>query len=113
WRPTGLSTSFNGTWGVPADQVSAPALAVGVDPDDNSIVYVGTSVGVVRGQLTIGGTPAAPTYAWQWSQFMNGLPEAVVQDLSIFKGSGLKLLRAALQARGVWEVDLANTTVTP
>jgi hypothetical protein len=44
---------------------------------------------------------------------MNGLPEAVVQDLSIFKGSGLKLMRAALQARGVWEVDLNNTTVTP
>lgn len=116
WRPTGLSTSFtpsNGTWTVPADQVSAPALAVVVDPDDNSIVYVGTSVGVLRGVLTIGGTASAPTFAWTWTQFMNGLPEAVVQDLSIFKGSGLKLLRAALQARGVWEVDLANPTVTP
>ena len=51
WRPTGLSTSFrNGTWTTPADQVTAPALAVVVDPDDAETVYVGTSVGVVRGR---------------------------------------------------------------
>jgi hypothetical protein len=74
---------------------------------------VGTSVGVVQGALTIGGTVAAPTFAWTWTQLMNGLPEAVVQDLSIFKAAGLKLLRAATQARGVWELDIANSTVQP
>jgi hypothetical protein len=114
--PTGLSTSFtpsNGTWTVPAEQVTAPALAVVVHPDDRNTVYVGTSVGVVRGELAIGGTQAAPTYAWTWTQLMNGLPEVVVQDLSIFKGSGLSLLRAATQARGVWELDLSNSTAMP
>ena len=114
WMPTGLSiTHPNGTWGVAADRVTAPALGVVVDPDDPTAVYVATSVGVVKGVLTIGGTAAAPTYSWAWSQFMNGLPEAVVQDLSIFKGSGLKLLRAATQSRGVWEVDLANPVSQP
>ena len=97
---------------MPADRVTAPALGVVVDPDDKNTVYVATSVGVVKGVLTIGGTNAAPTYAWAWSQYMNGLPEAVVQDLAIFKGSGLKLLRAATQSRGVWEVDLANEVDT-
>ena len=39
---------------------------------------------------------------------MVGLPEAAVQDLAIFSDPAvpLKLLRAALQARGAWEVDL-------
>jgi hypothetical protein len=116
WRPTGLSTSFapsNGTWTTPAEQVTAPALAVVVDADDRNTVYVGTGVGVVQGRLTIGGTAAAPTFAWTWTQLMNGLPEAVVQDLSIFNAAGVKLLRAATQARGVWELDIANSTVTP
>ncbi len=39
---------------------------------------------------------------------LNGLPQAVVQDLSFFKDGDLRLLRAALQARGVWEVDLSD-----
>jgi len=44
---------------------------------------------------------------------MNGLPTAAVQDLSLFSGSGLKLLRAATQSRGVWEVDLAQSISKP
>ena len=44
--------------------------------------------------------------------FSIGLPEAFVQDLSIHwnpaaPNGGLKLLRAAIQARGVWEVDIS------
>jgi len=114
WRPTGLSiTHPNGTWAVAADRITAPALGVVVDPDDRTIVYVATSVGVVKGTLTIGGPPAARTYAWAWEQFMNGLPEAAVQDVAIFRGSGLKLLRAATQSRGVWEVDLATPVAQP
>jgi hypothetical protein len=117
WHPTGLRiTHPNGTWGgsPPANiRVTAPALGVVVDPDDRSTVYVGTSVGVVKGTLTIGGTPAAPTYAWAWEQFVNGLPEAAVQDLSIRAYGGVSLLRVALQARGVWETDVGNSTASP
>jgi hypothetical protein len=60
---------------------------------------------VWRGVLTPG---AAPT--WVWSPFSSGLPEAAVQDLTLTTwprpaGAPLKLLRAALQARGVWEIE--------
>jgi hypothetical protein len=117
WYPTGLRiTHPNGTWGgtPPSNiRVTAPGLGVVVDPDDRSKVYVGTSVGVVKGTLTIGGTPAAPTYAWAWEQFVNGLPEAAVQDLSIRKYGGVSLLRVALQSRGVWETDIGNSTASP
>lgn len=111
WMPTGLRNPHaNGTWSTPADRVTSPALGVLVDPDLPNTVYVATSVGVVKGTLTIGG---APTYSWVWERFMNGLPTAAVQDLSLFSGSGVKLLRAAIQSRGVWEVDLGQVVTKP
>jgi hypothetical protein len=115
WYPTGLRLLRpGGTWKPGQIRVTAPALGVVVDPSgDGNVVYVGTSVGVVKGTLTIGGTETAPTYAWEWEQFMNGLPEAAVQDLSIRQYGNLTLLRAALQARGVWETDVANPTASP
>ena len=94
-----------GTPTMPANGVRAPAYAVAVDPDDARIVYVGTTVGVWRGVLTLtGGNPT-----WVWNAYNSGLPEAAVQDLVIGTwprpaGGMLKLLRAALQSRGVWEV---------
>ncbi len=113
WVPCGLRVNHpNGMW--TGTRVTAPALAVVVDPADRATVYVGTSVGVVRGHLTIGDDGHGnATYTWAWDQFVNGLPEAAVQDLSIHRSDGAGLLRAALQARGVWETDLVNTTSSP
>jgi hypothetical protein len=119
WWPCGLRretpTSPAANWTPP--RVTAPALGVVVDPDDPNIVFVATSVGVVRGELTTGTDGSGhATYSWKWAQFMNGLPEAAVQDLSIHKSVGppdVKLLRAALASRGVWEVDLANALTAP
>jgi hypothetical protein len=119
WWPCGLRretpTTPAANWTLP--RVTAPGLGVVVDPDDPSIVFVATSVGVVRGELTTGTDGAGhATYSWKWAQFMNGLPEAAVQDLSIHKSIGppdVKLLRAALASRGVWEVDLANPLTAP
>jgi hypothetical protein len=93
WHATGLRT--DAVHGVPA-----PAYAVAVHPGNRDIVFVGTSVGVWKGTLHAGG----PT--WDWQVYSNGLPEATVQDLSTFNAGGVQLLRAAVQARGVWEVDL-------
>ena len=63
---------------------------------------MGTAIGVWRGELTfVGNTPT-----WKWQMFSNGLPETVVYDLAFFRHQGLKLLRAALGSRGIWEVDL-------
>jgi hypothetical protein len=101
-HPTTLGTLPGGT--------RSPAYSVVVDPATPTIVYVGTTVGVWRGTLTppVGGNPPV----WAWAQYSNGLPEAAVQDLAIGVyprpggGAPLRLLRAALQARGLWEVDL-------
>jgi hypothetical protein len=96
WHPTTLRNSASGT--------KAPAYAVLCDPTDASVVYVGTALGVWRGVLTFAGTNPN----WAWTIFSNGLPEAAVQDLSVYNQGTIKLLRAAMQARGVWEVDLST-----
>lgn len=97
WHPTGLRNDPDGA--------EAPAFAVVCDPEDSNIVYVGTSIGVFRGEVTF--TAGVPS--WDWGYFANGLPEASVQDLAFFNHGGVKLLRAALQARGIWEVDVSAT----
>jgi hypothetical protein len=94
WHRTRLRSSSTGS--------KAPAYAVVSDPEDTNVVYVGTAVGVWKGEITWNGE----TPSWTWSSFNNGLPEATVQDLSLFTNGVAPLLRAALQARGVWEVDL-------
>jgi hypothetical protein len=93
------------------DAVKAPALAVAVHPVDRNTVYVGTTVGVWRGALHL--PPAGGAPFWDWSTFSIGLPEAAVQDLAFYREPAggaptMLLLRAALQARGVWEVDLLD-----
>jgi len=93
WHATGLRTDA-------AHGTPAPAYAVTVHPGDRNVVFVGTAVGVWKGTFHSGG----PT--WDWEVFSNGLPEATVQDLSTFNAGGVRILRAAVQARGVWEVDL-------
>jgi hypothetical protein len=100
-----------GTWHVTKlrEAVTAPALAVAVHPTNSDTVFVGTTLGVWRGTFTPpppGGDPE-----WEWEAFNQGLPEAAVHDLAFFRDppSGaptMLLLRAALQSRGVWEVDL-------
>ncbi|MCK0126064.1 hypothetical protein MWU76_16860 [Gelidibacter sp. F2691] len=104
WHPTGLRNQgldpVAGTSGT-----KAPQFAVVVHPDDANIVFVGGSAGVWRGVLSFsGGTPS-----WSWTGEINGLPQAVVQDLVIFQEGDLRLLRAALESRGVWELNISDT----
>ncbi len=83
-----------------------PAYAVVVDPSDPLQVYVGTVTGVWHGVRTAG----TATVTWAPTPFVNGLPQAAVQDLTIHfdpASPAPRLLRASIQARGVWEVDLA------
>jgi hypothetical protein len=68
-------------------------------------VYVGTAVGVFRATIAFNGdTPSWPT----WTRLDNGLPDVAVQDLAVFSQGPIRLLRAATQARRVWELDLAG-----
>lgn len=83
-----------------------PAFAAVLDPADQNVVFVGTATGVWRGHRT------SNLGAHTWMPFVNGLPQAAVQDLHCWvdpaAGAGSpRLLRAGIQSRGVWEVDLA------
>lgn len=93
WHPTGLRTHPHG--------VEAPVTAVRCDPGNPGDVYVGTTVGVWYGEREVGDPPT-----WDWRPLVNGLPEAAVEDLSLFDFAGLRLLRAAVASRGVWELRL-------
>lgn len=104
FHATGLRTELGSAPLGPLD----PAYSVVVDPGATSTVYVGTATGVWRGTRT------DATGGHDWDHFANGLPEATVQDLSVWTdpagGGGPRLLRAAIQSRGVWETDLAADT---
>jgi len=95
WHPTGLRKDSLG--------VPAPVTVVTCDPAHPQEVWVGTTVGVWLGIRTL---PVAGTPTWAWKPMVNGLPEASVEDLSIFNDGGIRLLRAAIAARGVWELQL-------
>lgn len=102
--PTGLrNTPHDAVTGTSGSK--APAYAVLVDPDHAEIVYVANAFGVWKGTFAFAG----PLPTWQWRGVINGLPQAVVQDLSFHKNGDLRLLRAALQSRGVWELDVSDT----
>ncbi len=103
FRTTGLGGALR-TPGVAASPVD-PAYSVIVDPTNVNNVYVGTATGVWSS--TRAGNAHGP-----WQLFANGLPESTVQDLHIWTdpagaAGSPRLLRAALQSRGVWEVNLA------
>ncbi len=97
---------LDGGGGTPID----PASSVVVDRPPapaNHVVYVGTATGVQRRDPTV--PPAPPGFVW--TPMVNGTPDTAVQDLAIWTDPGgaaaPRLLRAALQSRGVWEVDLS------
>jgi hypothetical protein len=93
-----------------AGGVPAPVTSIACDPAHPDEVYAGTTVGVWRGVRTF----AAGVPDWAWTPLVNGLPEAAIEDLSTFSDGPVRLLRAAIMARGVWElqidVDTADLT---
>ena len=89
--------------GLRSKAVPAPVTALAVDAAFPDEVWVGTTVGVWKGKRT---QAAGQPPDWAWTQFVNGLPEAAVEDLAIFSDGGIRLLRAAIASRGVWELRL-------
>ena len=90
-----------------------PAYSVVVDSADPTVVFVGTATGVWRGQRQ------TAQGAHVWHPYVDGLPEASVQDLHVwvdptaptpYTATTPRVLRAGVQARGIWEVDLAADT---
>lgn len=68
--------------------------ALAVDPSNHATVFVGADIGVWKS------TDSGST----WTVIENGLPDAAVLDLAIHQPS--RLLRAALQGRGVFQYKL-------
>lgn len=104
---------FNGgeRWfatGLRASGVNAPVTAIACDPASANEVWVGTTIGVWRGVRDLSDADAP---RWAWTKHVNGLPEAVVQDLAVYSRDGLRLLRAGLAAGGVWELRLDRPDV--
>ncbi len=73
--------------------------AVELDPLHPDTVFVAADVGVYR-SVNAGAV---------WTSFNNELPNALVKDLIFHARS--RLLRAATQARGVWEIAVDQATV--
>jgi hypothetical protein len=86
-----------------------PGYAGVVDPALATDVYVGTVTGVWRGRRGAGPPASGAVWPHDWASRVNGLPQSLVQDLHVWHdpAGGPRLLRAATQSRGVWELDLA------
>lgn len=97
WHATGLR-----------DAVPAAVTALARDPDMADEVWVGTTVGVWHGKRSF---PSPSSPHWDWTQRVNGLPEATVEDLQVFRDGNLVLLRAAIASRGIWELRLDEPAV--
>lgn len=106
---TGLDNQLQNP-AVPGSNELDPAASVIVDiaPGANTAVYVGTATGAWQGTRTAPNTHA-------WATLINGTPDALVQDLTIWANpadpTAPRLLRAALQSRGIWELDLTQNEV--
>ena len=68
--------------------------ALAVDPKNTATVYLATDRGVWRSKNS--GT--------SWSEFNNGLPNAIAGDLLLHATA--RILRVGTRSRGAWEVSL-------
>jgi hypothetical protein len=99
------STNGGATWtDITANLPAAPANAVVVDPQNASVVYVATDVGVY---YTTNVSNCTLTGAVCWAVFGAGLPEAPVVALSAAPATAsAQVLAAATYGRGIWQTAL-------
>jgi len=77
---------------------NVPTNTVVIDPTLPNNVYIGNDIGVYISQD--GGIT--------WNEFSEGMPPAIVMDLSISKSN--RMLRAFTHGLGVWERKLSDST---
>lgn len=98
WYPTNL----------PSLGTAAPVTALACDPAFPNEVYVGTTLGIWKGERS---QPASGAPVWAFTPLVNGLPESPVQSLAFFTDGVVRLLRAGIAARGTWELRLDTEDV--
>jgi hypothetical protein len=74
----------------------APANSILIDPRDNTVLYVGTDVGVF---ISIDSGAS-------WHTYGHSLPNVVVNKLRAFSSGSVTELRASSHGRGVWQTHL-------
>lgn len=105
------STNGGTSWAsITGNLPDSPANTLAIDPDDHTVVYVGTDVGVFvttnngTSWVEVGPTLPGPVGA---SGF---LPNTPVSHLAFSTAGGLKRLMAATYGRGIWLTDLTTTS---
>ena len=90
------TTDGGATWNnITANLPNLPCNIIKHNLGSNGGVFVGTDIGVYYYDNTL----------LSWVQFMNNLPNVIVNDLEINESAGL--IRAGTYGRGVWESPMA------
>jgi photosystem II stability/assembly factor-like uncharacterized protein len=76
-----------------------PVNAIEIDPTNGNHAWIAADVGVYR--TTNAGA--------SWTPFNNRLPNALAKDVLLHKPT--RMLRVALQSRGVWEINVDQASV--
>jgi S-layer homology domain/Putative binding domain, N-terminal len=95
WKTTNLN-SPTPTWIVSGNGIpDVPVNAFVIDPQNSSILFAGTDIGVYR---SIDGGA-------NWSPYSTGLPRVAVFDMAIQNTN--RVLRIATHGRGIWEISVS------
>lgn len=122
WDATRSYVTYVGNKGLYMSIGNGPYMAIGgtwpfalpwdvrrvvVDPFDSNVLYAGTSVGVMRGEVTLGATPSA-----KWYPFDEGLPDGMeINDLWADPQTGILSLGSF--GYGVFRRDIRKNILCP
>jgi len=104
WQTTDL-TAATPVWSEMASGIpDVPVDAFAINPDDSTMLFAGTDIGVYRS--TNGGS--------SWSPFGTGLPTVAVFDIAVTNPTGARMLRISTHGRGQWQIPLQQLgTIIP
>lgn len=93
-----VSMNAGGSWSnISGSLPNLPANAIAYQEGSNDALYVGTDIGVYYRDAG----------SSDWTSFMNGLPNVIVNDLEIHNTTGV--IRAGTYGRGMWQSPLASS----
>jgi photosystem II stability/assembly factor-like uncharacterized protein len=96
------TTDGGSTWtDISSDLPNAPVNSVVIVPDEPSVIFVGTDVGVFY-TTNDGGS---------WTPLVDGLPRIAVLGMALHNPS--RTLRASTHGRGVWDLNIASLLSAP
>lgn len=104
WRSTDAGATWSPIAGAaPFALPSAPVYGLAVHPDDSSVLYAATEVGVF----------ASDDGGASWSATNDGPANVVCEEITFAHGTGPRRLVLATLGRGLWTADVARPTAQP